>query len=580
MNDVNRQNTEALSEYAGSSALKADYTYGNGRLSTSNAAAEGVLGQTAPASYISNGQNSVQTLLGDAGTALASYSYGPFGETTASALGQKSGTALQASFYGYNGENFDSLSNLQYLRARYYDPASGRFTAADTTPGTLLDPLTQNAYSYAGNDPVNFSDPSGHSWLSNIGNAIVSGAKAVAGAVVTAAKTVATAVVSAARTVANAVVSTVRTVANAVASGARTVYNAVTGGAQYVYNNYIQPGAQWVNNNVVQPAVSNLAYLATVATNSATNMAQYLQAGGTYLKDMAQTYTQMLVSKANEFICTTSNRISNSDTTTGSLMLTSTPTATANMNTQTGASGSGVQVGLFDYAATYPGSVVTYDDKTGKYTVSWNGMTLSGYATMDKGRVFVSDSEFINAFGTGDDKLSVFRDGMNRNISIRANFNITNNTNSTIDGSTYTDAFLSGVAKNWSGKIGQYNLATYTGESNNGIGVNIGNVDTNAENDNSYALIPGDRSSSNPGSITMRTGDSRSGVVYSDEQFMWTSAHEFIHTLGVDDSYNSQYVKDNPEFKSITNQFGTPVQDVDVTKVLAANNTNTWQTWP
>ncbi|MCL2493061.1 MAG: hypothetical protein FWF33_03345, partial [Clostridiales bacterium] len=129
---MNQQNPEVLAEYAGSSALKADCTYGNGRLSTSNAAAEGVVGQTVPASYISNGQNSVQTLLSNAGTALASYSYGPFGETETANVGAGGDSGVQASFYGYNGENFDSLTNLQYLRARYYDPASGRFTAADT----------------------------------------------------------------------------------------------------------------------------------------------------------------------------------------------------------------------------------------------------------------------------------------------------------------------------------------------------------------------------------------------------------------------------------------------------------------
>jgi hypothetical protein len=43
---------------------------------------------------------------------------------------------------------------MQYLRARYYDPASGRFLGRDPVPGG-------NPYAYAGNNPVNFTDPTG-----------------------------------------------------------------------------------------------------------------------------------------------------------------------------------------------------------------------------------------------------------------------------------------------------------------------------------------------------------------------------------------------------------------------------------
>jgi RHS repeat-associated protein len=48
-------------------------------------------------------------------------------------------------------------SKLQYLRNRYYDPATGRFTQED--PIGLAGGL--NLYGFAGGDPVNFSDPFG-----------------------------------------------------------------------------------------------------------------------------------------------------------------------------------------------------------------------------------------------------------------------------------------------------------------------------------------------------------------------------------------------------------------------------------
>ena len=48
-------------------------------------------------------------------------------------------------------------SGLQYLRNRYYDPATGRFTQED--PIGLAGGM--NLYGFAGGDPVNFSDPFG-----------------------------------------------------------------------------------------------------------------------------------------------------------------------------------------------------------------------------------------------------------------------------------------------------------------------------------------------------------------------------------------------------------------------------------
>ena len=58
--------------------------------------------------------------------------------------------------YLYRGERRDADLGLYYLRARYYNPQSGRFTG--------VDPLTdqgQPRYEYAGADPVDGLDPMG-----------------------------------------------------------------------------------------------------------------------------------------------------------------------------------------------------------------------------------------------------------------------------------------------------------------------------------------------------------------------------------------------------------------------------------
>src|SRR5207248_5885867 len=46
--------------------------------------------------------------------------------------------------FTYRGEHIDPLLGLQYLRARWMDPARGRFRTRDTWEGTLSVPATQN----------------------------------------------------------------------------------------------------------------------------------------------------------------------------------------------------------------------------------------------------------------------------------------------------------------------------------------------------------------------------------------------------------------------------------------------------
>jgi len=138
--------------------------------------------------------------------------------------------------------------------------------------------------------------------------------------------------------------------------------------------------------------------------------------------------------------------------------------------------------------------------------------------------------------------------------------------------------FLQGVKDEWSGTFGSYKVSTYAGESSKGIKVNIGSVNLKKKNDNSCMTQPlFGWTPSNPGSITMRTGDSRTGTIYTADQFMWVSAHEFGHILGVGDAYNSN---NSTGVTSIFNAFGTSVQQGDIAKVLSAWNTKKWQNWP
>jgi RHS repeat-associated protein len=61
----------------------------------------------------------------------------------------------------YSGEIFDQRIEMQYLRARYYNPASGTFNRLDPFAGRIRDPQSLHKYLYVHADPIQGIDPSG-----------------------------------------------------------------------------------------------------------------------------------------------------------------------------------------------------------------------------------------------------------------------------------------------------------------------------------------------------------------------------------------------------------------------------------
>ena len=64
--------------------------------------------------------------------------------------------------YSFTGQEKDSETELMYYGARYYSPILGRFTQPDTLLQNVYDPQLLNRYSYARNNPLKYTDPSGH----------------------------------------------------------------------------------------------------------------------------------------------------------------------------------------------------------------------------------------------------------------------------------------------------------------------------------------------------------------------------------------------------------------------------------
>ncbi|MEO7734979.1 MAG: RHS repeat-associated core domain-containing protein [Kofleriaceae bacterium] len=102
---------------------------------------------------LADANNNTVMLLGSTQATLVSYTYDPYGVTTADV----SLTNTQQST-GRENDNPGNAQGLYYYRARYYMPGIGRFIAED--PIGWASGQTNN-YAYAGGDPINARDPRG-----------------------------------------------------------------------------------------------------------------------------------------------------------------------------------------------------------------------------------------------------------------------------------------------------------------------------------------------------------------------------------------------------------------------------------
>jgi len=107
-----------------------------------------------PSFYGYDGGGNLRQLTNSAGTVTDEYEYDAFGNSFT-----KVGTTPNN--YLYRGEQYDSDLGLYYLRARYYNPATGRFLSRDPEDSDIADPQTLHKYLYASGDPVNAMDPTG-----------------------------------------------------------------------------------------------------------------------------------------------------------------------------------------------------------------------------------------------------------------------------------------------------------------------------------------------------------------------------------------------------------------------------------
>jgi len=108
--------------------------------------------------FLTDNLGSTVAITDSNGTLTSQQRYLPFGGTRTNVTTPNS----PGTDFGYTGQRQlgEGMGGLMNYKARFYSPMLGRFIQPDSiTPGG---PQGLNRYSYVGNNPINFNDPTGH----------------------------------------------------------------------------------------------------------------------------------------------------------------------------------------------------------------------------------------------------------------------------------------------------------------------------------------------------------------------------------------------------------------------------------
>jgi RHS repeat-associated protein len=106
-----------------------------------------------PYYYLTDALGSTLAIVNGSGSLQQDYVYDVYGTVI-----RQDGSL--GSEFQFTGQQTDA-TGLQYLRARYYDPSTGRFLSRDPLPKCVADPASHHLYAFANEAPTNAIDPSG-----------------------------------------------------------------------------------------------------------------------------------------------------------------------------------------------------------------------------------------------------------------------------------------------------------------------------------------------------------------------------------------------------------------------------------
>ncbi|SCL69514.1 DNRLRE domain-containing protein [Micromonospora peucetia] len=157
-------------------------------------------GSEEDAYYGYNPHTDVEQLTDETGNTKATYGYTAYGKnddaqfTGIDKPDAADPTKEPYNAYRFNSKRWDQNSESYDMGFRDYSPGLNRFLSRDSYNGALADmnlgadPWTGNRYAFGGGNPISAIEMDGHSFISDIGSGIVSGAKDFFGGVVDGAK--------------------------------------------------------------------------------------------------------------------------------------------------------------------------------------------------------------------------------------------------------------------------------------------------------------------------------------------------------------------------------------------------------
>jgi RHS repeat-associated protein len=153
---------QMVADYSGST-LESENIYRGGQLLARYNA-----GTSSWTYVMTDAQGSARAVMNNSGgssSVIARHDYLPFGEEIASGIGLRTTgqgfAATDTNRQKYAMTERDDVTGLDHTWWRKYESFSGRWTSPDPINGHLSNPQSFNHYTYSGNDPVNFVDPTG-----------------------------------------------------------------------------------------------------------------------------------------------------------------------------------------------------------------------------------------------------------------------------------------------------------------------------------------------------------------------------------------------------------------------------------
>ena len=450
---------------------------------------------------------------------LQSYNeFNPWGVQYTNRATDQNFVSLNLGVTGFTGLAYDTVLGIYFAHFRMYDQEAMRFTAVDPIRGNILNPQTINPYLYVLNSPTNFVDPWGLS-------------------------------------------PTIPVRATAEAAGAEVTWNQDTRTATVSMNgltmNFVDgQGGSFVNDEWrMQVDASALdAFLAAAGSAGSSNIPFPPNFWGDLVDEIAAHNPGMSSADIHAMARDMVSILGNNP----SMFLMMVEHALSPSIQQPVVSVVTALFGLRDDAPLYGA----------------NGAAILTALNLD---AFQTPQEFTRTGGG----LTVTRDG--NNVTIIANFyfrtpgwifNQNRIPNAIWSGSesdiSYADAFMQGVRYHWGGTFGEYTVTVETRTATRAGGA----IPVTILYGHGVSNHSSTWTARNRGSITMFQGDvcrvdlQTPTVRYDLSQFMWVSAHEFGHALGL---------RDVVGVDSIMYDFRMDVTERDITMLLHAVYTGTRQ---